>query len=162
MAKRLDEATKKRLRAGRMLLAGKRPAEVAEKVGVARQTVYTWKDLLDEGGLMRCAQSHPEADQPNWMHHSLKGYTARCCKSRPNTVLALSSGHSSELAQSSSVCTVSSLAQHSFGEFLCPWVSAYKSLRSARWNAVKIPFASGRRTWPTLKKSPAGRQSDCL
>lgn len=51
MAKRLDEATKKRLRAGRMLLAGKRPAEVAEKVGVARQTVYTWKGLLDEGGI---------------------------------------------------------------------------------------------------------------
>ena len=41
MAKKLDEATKKRLRAGRMLLAGKRLAEVAEKIGVARQTVYT-------------------------------------------------------------------------------------------------------------------------
>jgi transposase len=51
MAKRLDEAAKKRLRAGRMLLAGKRPAEVAEKVGVGRQTVYTWKGLLDEGGI---------------------------------------------------------------------------------------------------------------
>jgi transposase len=51
MAKRLGEATKKRLRAGRMLLAGKRPAEVAEEVGVARQTVYTWKGLLDEGGI---------------------------------------------------------------------------------------------------------------
>ena len=51
MAKRLDDATKKRLRAGRMLLAGKRPAEVAEEVGVARQTVYTWKGLLDEGGI---------------------------------------------------------------------------------------------------------------
>lgn len=51
MAKRLDDATKKRLRAGRMLLAGKRPAEVAEQVGVARQTVYTWKGLLDEGGI---------------------------------------------------------------------------------------------------------------
>ena len=49
--KRLDEATKKRLRAGRMLLAGKRPAEVALAVGVARQTVYTWKGLLDEGGI---------------------------------------------------------------------------------------------------------------
>ena len=47
----LDEATKKRLRAGSMLLAGKRPAEVAEKVGVARQTMYTWKGLLDEGGI---------------------------------------------------------------------------------------------------------------
>ena len=49
--KRLDEAAKKRLRAGRMLKAGKRPAEVAQAVGVARQTVYTWKALLDEGGI---------------------------------------------------------------------------------------------------------------
>lgn len=51
VAKRLDEATKKRLRAGRMLLAGKGAAEVAAAVGVARQTVYTWKALLDEGGI---------------------------------------------------------------------------------------------------------------
>ena len=49
--KRLVEATKKRVRAGRMLLAGKRPAEVALAVGVARQTMYTWKRLLDEGGI---------------------------------------------------------------------------------------------------------------
>ncbi len=47
--KGLREATKKRLRAGRMLLAGKTPAESAIAVGVARQTVYPWKWLLDEG-----------------------------------------------------------------------------------------------------------------
>src|ERR1700730_413216 len=49
--KQLDEAAIKRLRAGRMLLAGKRPAEVALAVGVARQTGYTWQGLLDEGGI---------------------------------------------------------------------------------------------------------------
>jgi transposase len=49
--KRLDEATKKRVRAGRMLQAGGRPAEIAQAVGVARQTVYTWKALFDEGGI---------------------------------------------------------------------------------------------------------------
>jgi len=48
---RLSDAAKRRVRAGRMLLAGKRPAEVALAVGVARQTVYTWKALLDEGGI---------------------------------------------------------------------------------------------------------------
>ena len=48
---RLDEATKKRVRAGRLLIKGKKPAEVAVAVGVARQTVYTWKALLDEGGI---------------------------------------------------------------------------------------------------------------
>ena len=51
MSKKMDEATRKRVRAGRMLLAGKRCADVAKAVGVARQTVYTWKAQLDEGGL---------------------------------------------------------------------------------------------------------------
>ena len=49
--KRLDEATKKRVLAGRLLRKGKQPAEGALAVGVARQTVYTWKALLDEGGI---------------------------------------------------------------------------------------------------------------
>ena len=49
--KRLSEAAKKRLRAGRLLQKGKGCAEVALAVGVARQTVYTWKALLDEGGI---------------------------------------------------------------------------------------------------------------
>ena len=34
-----------------MLLAGKTPAQAALAVGVARQTAYTWKALLDEGGI---------------------------------------------------------------------------------------------------------------
>ncbi|MGQ0530375.1 MAG: winged helix-turn-helix domain-containing protein, partial [Panacagrimonas sp.] len=50
MAK-MDEATRKRIRAGRLMLAGKTPAEAARSVGVARQTAYTWKARLDEGGI---------------------------------------------------------------------------------------------------------------
>lgn len=42
MAK-MDEATRKRVRAGRLMPAGKTPAEAAKAVGVARQTAYTWK-----------------------------------------------------------------------------------------------------------------------
>jgi transposase len=34
-----------------MLLAGKTPSQAAHAVGVVRQTVYTWKALLDEGGI---------------------------------------------------------------------------------------------------------------
>lgn len=48
---RMDEATRKRVRAGRLMPAGKTPAEAAEAVGVARQTAYTWKARLDEGGI---------------------------------------------------------------------------------------------------------------
>lgn len=50
MAK-MDEATRKRIRAGRLMLAGKTPAEAARSVGVARQTAYTWKARLEEGGI---------------------------------------------------------------------------------------------------------------
>ena len=49
--KRLDEAVRRRVKAGRMLLAGKTPAEAAQAVGVARQTAYTWKAVLAEGGI---------------------------------------------------------------------------------------------------------------
>ena len=51
VTKRLDETVRRRLRAGRMLLAGKTPAQAAHAVGVARQTAYTWKAVLDEGGI---------------------------------------------------------------------------------------------------------------
>lgn len=47
----MDDATSRRVKAGRLLLAGKGCAEVAQTVGVARQTVYTWKSLLDESGI---------------------------------------------------------------------------------------------------------------
>ena len=49
--KRMDEATKRRVRAGRLLQKGKTVAEIALDVGVARQTVYTWKALFNDGGI---------------------------------------------------------------------------------------------------------------
>jgi transposase len=49
--KRLDERVRRRVRAGRLLLQGKTPAQAAQAVGVARQTVYTWKVVLEEGGI---------------------------------------------------------------------------------------------------------------
>ena len=61
--KRLSDATKKRLKAGRMLLAGKGCSDVAKAVGVARQTVYTWKGLLDEGGI-DALRAVPERGRP--------------------------------------------------------------------------------------------------
>jgi transposase len=47
----MDEATRKRVQAGRLLQKGKTAAEVALAVGVARQTVYTWKAIFEEGGM---------------------------------------------------------------------------------------------------------------
>ncbi len=59
----LSEAAKKRVKAGRMLLAGKGCAEVALAVGVARQTMYTWKRVLDEGGI-DALREVPERGRP--------------------------------------------------------------------------------------------------
>ncbi|MFX1740039.1 helix-turn-helix domain-containing protein [Paraburkholderia sp. A1RI_3L] len=47
----INEAARKRVRAGQLMLAGKSPAEAAREVGVARQTAYAWKERLDEGGI---------------------------------------------------------------------------------------------------------------
>jgi len=47
----LDEAVRRRVRAGRLLLAGKSPPEVARLVGAPRQTVYRWRDVLEDGGI---------------------------------------------------------------------------------------------------------------
>ena len=46
-----DEAIKRRVRAGRLLLAGKSPPEVARLVGAPRQTVYRWREVLDASGI---------------------------------------------------------------------------------------------------------------
>lgn len=45
-----DEAVKRRVRAARLLQAGKKPAEVAATVGAPRQTVYRWKAVLEAEG----------------------------------------------------------------------------------------------------------------
>lgn len=51
-----------------MLLAGKGCAKVALAVGVARQTVYTWKRLLDEGGIdaLREVPTNPACALLKW------------------------------------------------------------------------------------------------
>jgi transposase len=48
---KLDESAKRRVRAGRLLLAGKSPPEVARMVGAPRQTVYRWRAVLDAHGI---------------------------------------------------------------------------------------------------------------
>jgi transposase len=49
---------------------GKKPAEFALKMGVARQTVYTWKTLLDEGGI-DALRSVPSRSNPARLDESL-------------------------------------------------------------------------------------------
>ena len=46
-----EEAVKRRVRAARLLLAGKSPPEVARLVGAPRQTVYRWREVLEASGI---------------------------------------------------------------------------------------------------------------
>jgi transposase len=63
MAAKMDEVTKRRVRAGRMLQRGLAPAEVASRVGVARQTVYTWKKVFEEDGIDALRESRRTGPQ---------------------------------------------------------------------------------------------------
>ena len=47
----MDEAAKRRVRAARLLMQGKPPAEVAAAVGAPRQTVYRWLAVLNADGI---------------------------------------------------------------------------------------------------------------
>lgn len=61
---RLSEVARKRVRVGRMLKNGKSPTEISRAVGVARQTVYTWKAILEDGGL-DALRDVPESGRPS-------------------------------------------------------------------------------------------------
>lgn len=51
MAVKMDESARRRVRAGRLLLNDKSPAEVAKRVGAPRQTVYRWLAVLRAEGI---------------------------------------------------------------------------------------------------------------
>ena len=57
--KRVEEAVRRRIRGGRMLLSGKNPREVADAVGVSRQTAYSWRAIVEQQGLDAAAPAQP-------------------------------------------------------------------------------------------------------
>ena len=136
----MDEATRKRMRAGRLMLAGKTPAEAAKLVGVARQTAYTWKARLDEGGidaLRSMATGRPtQLEASNSMH-----CVPRCSKAPWPTSSAPSCGRSSACEPSSNGCTACTSAKCMSGACSGPWASARRSLSA-------VPSsATSRRCW---------------
>lgn len=60
----VDKAVRRRVRAGRLLLAGKSPPEVARLVGAPRQTVYRWRDVLNSGGIDALRDMHKTGRPP--------------------------------------------------------------------------------------------------
>jgi transposase len=68
-----------------MLLAGKTPAQAAHAMGVARQTAYTWKAVLDERGI-NALRAVPTRGRPARLdYEQLQALGVRCCNARRST-----------------------------------------------------------------------------
>lgn len=158
LKKRLSDAARKRVRAGRLLRAGKRPAEVAEAVGVARQTVYTWKALLAEGGI-DALRTVPERGRPAQLD---AGQLARV----RSTLLQSPTEHGfgSELWTLKRVAAViERMHGVRFGQTQV-WrilgrlgFSSQKPEKRAIERDEDAVRTWKRRTWPALKKKPNGK-----
>lgn len=154
----LSEAAKKRVKAGRLLLAGKGCAEVARDVGVARQTVYTWKRLLDEGGIdaLRCA---PDRGRPAQLDDGQLAAVRAAILQNPTE-----HGFGTELWTLKRVGTViERLHGVRFGQTNV-WrilgalgFSPQKPEKRAIERNEDAVRAWKRRTWPALKKKPTER-----
>lgn len=156
--KRMDEATKKRVRAGRMLLSGKGPSEVALAVGVARQTVYTWKGLLDEGGI-DALRAVPGRGRPAKLDEGQLAGLRRALLQSPTA-----HGFGTELWTLKRVGTlIKRMYGVEFGQTQT-WrilgalgFSAQKPEKRAIERDEDAVHRWKRRTWPVLKKKPSAK-----
>lgn len=151
----LSEATKKRIKAGRLLLAGKGCAEVALALGVARQTVYTWKRLIDEGGI-DALRAVPERGRPASLDE-------KQLASLRTALLQSPTGHGfgTELWTLKRVgALIERMHGVRFGQtnvwriLGCLGFSPQKPERRAIERNEDAVRSWKRRTWPTLKKKP--------
>ncbi len=158
MAKKMDESTRMRVRAGRMLLAGKPCAVVAQVAGVARQTVYTWKGLLGEGGI-DALRTMGGRGRPAQLDTRQLEALRRSLLSRPTA-----HGFSTELWTLKRVrLLIDRLFGVSYSE-VHVWrilgalgFSNQKPERRARERDDAAVARFKRKTWPALKKKPAGK-----
>ena len=130
-------------------------------VGVARQTAYTWKARLDEGGIdaLRAMAPGRPAQLDNGQ---LDALAQRCCKAPSATASAPSCGHSSACAPSSSGCTACASAKCTSGGCSGPWALARRSPSAAPSSATSRRAGSGsarpgRRLKKVCRRAPADR-----
>jgi transposase len=158
VVKRMDETVRRRLRAGRMLLAGKTPAQAAHAVGVARQTVYTWKAVLDEGGI-DALRAMPTRGRPARLDEPQLQALARMLLDKPTD-----HGFGTELW---TLKRVGALIERQYGVKFSQtqiWrilgglgFSVQKPERRAIERDEDAVQTWKRKTWPRLKKKPTER-----
>jgi transposase len=158
LKKRLDDTVRRRLRAGRMLLAGKTPAQAAHAVGVARQTAYTWKAVLDEGGI-DALRAMPSRGRPARLDEQQLQDLRRMLVGKPTD-----HGFGTELW---TLKRIGVLIERQFGVKFGQtqiWrilgalgFSAQKPERRAIERDEDAVQTWKRKTWPGLKKKPAAK-----
>lgn len=158
LRKRLDDMVRRRVRAGRMILAGKTPAQAAQAVDVARQTAYKWKAVLDEGGIDALRAMPVRGRPPRLDERQLKELRLALLQSP------------TEHGFDTAVWTlkrVGVVIQRMYGvEFSLTQIwrilgalgfSAQKPERRAIERDEQAVQAWKRKTWPALKKRPSAR-----
>ena len=156
--KRLSEAAKKRVRAARMLQKGNGCAQVALAVGVARQTVYTWKALLDEGGI-DALRAVPEPGRPGKLDEGQLASVRKAVLQSPTE-----HGFGTELWTLKRVGAVIERMHgvrfsqaHVWRILGALGFSAQKPEKRAIERNEDAVRSWKRRTWPRLKKKPRGK-----
>jgi transposase len=146
------------LRAGRLLLAGKTPAQAALAVGVARQTAYTWKAVLDEGGI-DALRAMPPPGRPARLDDEQLQALGRALLQRPTE-----HGFGTELWTLKRVgVLIERLYGVKFGQTQI-WrilgglgFSVQKPERRAIERDEDAVRTWQRKTWPALKKKPSAK-----
>lgn len=82
MKKKVDEAVRRRIRGARLLLAGKSPREVAEVLGVSRQTAYAWKSVVENAGIDGLRQNN-RSGRPAQLRDEDKAWLRAALTERP-------------------------------------------------------------------------------
>ena len=139
-----------------MLQKGKGCAEVALAVGVARQTVYTWKALLNEGGI-DALRAVPEPGRPGALDAGQLAAVRTAILQSPT-----SRGFGTELWTLKRVGAVIErlhgvrFSQSHVWRILCALgFSPQKPEKRAIERNADAVLAWRRRTWPALKKKPS-------
>lgn len=141
-----------------MLLAGKTPAEAAHAVGVARQTAYTWKAVLEEGGI-DALRAMPAPGRPPRLDEAQLQALGRSLQQSPTE-----HGFGTELW---TLKRVGALIERQYGVKFGQtqiWrilgglgFSAQKPERRAIERDDNAVATWKRKTWPGLKKKPGAK-----
>lgn len=141
-----------------MLKSGKRPTDIAREVGVARQTIYTWKAILEKEGF-DALRAVPEGGRPSRLDATQRAALRRMLLQSPTA-----HGFGTELW---TLKRVGAIIKREFGVEYGK-TQVWRILGSLGFSPQKPDKRAierdqdavqhwKRRTWPALKKKPSAK-----